>query len=565
MFLKLLKIENNDVLVREINFHRGINLIVDETKTASKKESGNNVGKTTVLRLIDYCLGGSGENIYRDAEFNQNRNTEIEDYLKGNRIIVTLVLVDNIDHPLEEVCIRRNFLSRKDKLIEINGECFKDEKSLGKELKMRIFHSEEEKPTFRQIISKNIRDEKNRLQNTLKVLHATTTRDVYEPLFLFWLGIELEPGNHKDRLNRDRKVEENLQSRLKSEGTLSMIEQSLIVIERSIEELTKRKETFNLNPSFESDLAELNQVKFDLNRLSTELSRWELRKVLIIESKSELENEKANIDTSQILNLYKEAKSLLPNLQKTFEETLNFHNQMIGEKLKYVSKELPDIEKKIISLKRETNDRLMKERRLSLELKKNGATDDLQTIITDLNAEFEKKGRNEELKRLWQQSLMKLSEIDKQLSHINEELISKDELIQKHVSIFNRYFSSITYKLYGEREILSANPTDTGYEFLITPVAGNPGTGKKKGQIAAFDLAYIQFADYLGIKCLHFVLNDQIENIHDNQINNLLLDIVFETNCQYILPVLRDKLPSDINIDEYEVLTLSQFDKLFKI
>lgn len=382
---------NNDVLVREINFHRGINLIVDETKTANKKESGNNVGKTTVLRLIDYCLGGSGENIYRDAEFNQNRNTEIEDYLKGNRIIVTLVLVDNIDHPLEEVCIRRNFLSRKDKLIEINGECFKDEKSLEKELKMRIFHSEEEKPTFRQIISKNIRDEKNRLQNTLKVLHATTTRDVYEPLFLFWLGIELEPGNHKDRLNRDRKVEENLQSRLKSEGTLSMIEQSLIVIERSIEELTTRKETFNLNPSFESNLAELNQVKFDLNRLSIELSRWELRKVLIIESKSELENEKANIDTSQILNLYKEAKSLLPNLQKTFEETLNFHNQMIGEKLKYVSKELPDIEKKIISLKREINDRLMKERRLSLELKKNGATDDLQTIITDLNAEFEKK------------------------------------------------------------------------------------------------------------------------------------------------------------------------------
>lgn len=565
MFLKLLRIEHNDVLVREINFHKGINLIVDETKTASKKESGNNVGKTTVLRLIDYCLGGTGENIYKDAEFNQNRNIEIESYLKNNKIIVSLLLVDNIDHPLEEICISRNFLSRQKKLIEINGERYKDEKALGKELKMRIFHSEEEKPTFRQIISKNIRDEKNRLQHTLKVLHATTTRDVYEPLFLFWLGIELEPGNHKDKLNRDRKVEENLQSRLKREGTLSMIEQSLIVIERSIQDLTARKESFNLNPSFESDLEALNQIKFDLNRLSIELSRWELRKELIIESKNELEKEKANIDTTQILNLYKEAKALLPNLQRTFEETLNFHNQMIGEKLKYVSKELPDLEKKIISLKREINDLLMNERKLSLALKKNGATDDLQTIITDLNAEFEKKGRNEELKRLWHQSIMNMSEIDTQLSHINEELISKDELIQKRVSIFNRYFSSITNKLYGEREILSANPTDTGYEFLITPVAGNPGTGKKKGQIAAFDLAYIQFADNLGIKCLHFVLNDQIENIHDNQINNLLLEIVSETNCQYILPVLRDKLPGDIDIDEYEVLTLSQFDKLFKI
>lgn len=69
----------------------------------------------------------------------------------------------------------------------------------------------------------------------------------------------------------------------------------------------------------------------------------------------------------------------------------------------------------------------------------------------------------------------------------------------------------------------------------------------------------------MGIKCLHFILNDQIENIHDNQIENLLTEIVLETNCQYILPVLRDKLPTDIDVVNYEILKLSQSDKLFKI
>ena len=61
MFLKSLKIERGSELIRDITFIKGINLIVDETTTSDRTESGNNVGKTTVLRLIDFCLGGGGD------------------------------------------------------------------------------------------------------------------------------------------------------------------------------------------------------------------------------------------------------------------------------------------------------------------------------------------------------------------------------------------------------------------------------------------------------------------------------------------------------------------------
>ena len=53
MFLKSLKIEKENILIREIFFNKGINLIVDETPAKDRTQSGNNVGKTTVLRLID--------------------------------------------------------------------------------------------------------------------------------------------------------------------------------------------------------------------------------------------------------------------------------------------------------------------------------------------------------------------------------------------------------------------------------------------------------------------------------------------------------------------------------
>jgi len=69
----------------------------------------------------------------------------------------------------------------------------------------------------------------------------------------------------------------------------------------------------------------------------------------------------------------------------------------------------------------------------------------------------------------------------------------------------------------------------------------------------------------MGIKCLHFVLQDQIENIHDNQISSILINIVENTNCQYVLPVLKDKLPTDVATSKYEILSLSQSDKLFKV
>ena len=94
MFLKKLTISNRDTVIRDISFHKGVNLIVDETRTTDRKQTGNNVGKTTVLRLIDYCFGGDGTNIYKDAEFKDKTNTQVEKFLKNNNIIISTVLVN---------------------------------------------------------------------------------------------------------------------------------------------------------------------------------------------------------------------------------------------------------------------------------------------------------------------------------------------------------------------------------------------------------------------------------------------------------------------------------------
>ncbi len=565
MFLKSLTIENDSKLIREIQFHRGLNLIVDETDTVDKRKSGNNVGKTTVLRLVRFCFGGDGKNIYKDTEFKEKSNSQIENFLKNNNIIITLTLKGDLDiSNSREIIIRRNFLSRRDKILEVNGkmQTVKEFPILLKEL---IFKNKQLKPTLKQIVAKNIRDEKNRLSNTLNVLNPYTRVEEYEALFLFWLGVDVGENARKQRLMREQSTENNLLKRLGRETSISQIDQSLIVVDRAIAELEEKKLGFNVNDNYESDLNNLNETKSKINARSTCISSLELRRDLIIVSQVELVNDESHVDAKRVESLYNEAKILIPSLQRTFEETLAFHNAMIKEKEDYITSELPSLEKNMVKVKKEIADLLVAEKSLSEKLRKAGAIDELQEIVGKLNDAHEKKGTLEEQKRLWMETGKKLEEIQEELDGVCSGIDTQGELIEKRITQFNEHFSSISSRLYGEHFVLSSDKGPKGYQLKISSLSGNLGTGKKKGQIAAFDLAYIKFADAQGIECLHFILQDQIENVHDNQISSLLMDIVAEINCQYILPVLRDKLPGEIPISQYGVLSLSQEDKLFKM
>ncbi|SFJ03530.1 Uncharacterized protein YydD, contains DUF2326 domain [Kaistella treverensis] len=566
MFLKRLIIENKAGVIRDIPFKKGINLIVDETpETLTQQTTGNNVGKTTVLRLVDYCLGSKGESIYKDTEFSQQPNTTIENFLTDTEVLVTIELVEDLDDEnSEHITIQRNFLKRGKKVQKINGEDFTDDKKFDAELKRLVFNTDVEKPTFRQIISKNIRIDKDRMDKIVRVLGSFVGNEVYEALYLFWLGIKTDKAEEKRNLTEDRKSENRFRRRLKKEGELSLIEQKLAFHNDKIKELDEQKANFNLNEQYDEDIEKLNQVKYALNRTATEISQLEVRRDLIIESKDDLEQEYANINTSQIRSLYDKANALIPDIQVTFEETLKFHNELISEKLDYITKELPDLDIKLKKLRADLAKLRDQEFNLTTKIQKSGVIEDLEKIVTELNKQFERKGNLEEQKRLWEVSNEKMDRIERELGLINEDITSNDDLITSRVTQFNKYFTKMSEILYDENYILTPRKKDVGYDLIVTNIEGNPSTGKKKGQIAAFDFAYIQFADNLDIRCLHFILHDQLENIHDNQLNTLV-EVANSLNGQYIVPILRDKIPSNIDISQYEVLSLSQSDKLFRL
>jgi uncharacterized protein YydD (DUF2326 family) len=402
------------------------------------------------------------------------------------------------------------------------------------------------------------------MANILKVLNSFTKSEEYEALYLFWLGLEFSNLGEKQQLIDKKKAEERLQKHLSKTSNLPLIEQALTVINSKIEELDNKKNTFNINENYSEDIDTLNQIKYQLNKLSSELGSLEMRKDLIIESKDDLEKEVSQVDVSQIKMLYEKAKSLIQTIQVTFEDTLTFHNNLISEKLTYITKELPDLQKAINKINSEIYNLRIQEKELTEKLRKKGIVDELEEIVKELNAQYERKGKLEQQKQMWEESNKQLQLVNNDLKTIDANIDSKDALINSRIAEFNKFFTAMSDKLYGESYLLSPTKNNRGYDLSISNIDGNPSTGKKKGQISAFDFAYIQFADSLGIKCLHFIMHDQLENIHDNQLNTVF-EVANTNNCQYIVPILRDKIPSNVDVNMFEVLSLSQDDKLFRI
>ena len=97
MFIKKLIISTPSKILRNIEFHKGLNLIVDDTPTINTQLTGNNVGKTTVLKLVDFCLGGKATEIYTDFEDKKSEYEEVKKFLIEQEVLITLILTEDLD------------------------------------------------------------------------------------------------------------------------------------------------------------------------------------------------------------------------------------------------------------------------------------------------------------------------------------------------------------------------------------------------------------------------------------------------------------------------------------
>lgn len=555
-------------IIREIPFKKNqLNLIVDITKNIPH-DSGNSVGKTTTVKIIDLCLGGSSINsLYRDNDTHSD-NKDIEEFLKSNKVTADLFMSNEKDN----VIISRELFPRGKKYID--GVSYPEEAFKSK-LKKVLFNSDTSKPTLRQLLGRFIRLDNRQLENVIHYLKGYNAKEVYEAIHLSLLD-----AVNKDTISKRmeynniiRECRSDLDKYMRNNNITSLesLSQKLNIIDKELNEKLKQRKEIDYINDYKEELEKKSEVISQLDQVFSEIESVKFDINMAEKSLVSIEKDKSSIDIDGLRSLYKEVNEKVAKIDKQFEELVIFHNNMINNRMAFIQKQLNNKKKLLDDLINTQDILLIEKQELSKSLVDENLLSDLNVINVKIDNLNVQKGEVNNLISIYKSYSDKIKDYTKKLNSLETQ---NNNHIEKKVSKFNEFFSNYSKTLYNESYYLVYNKdwkTEAkgklrSNPFLIDNVSGNMGTGKKRGLIIAFDLAYLDYIDEEDISAPQFIIHDKLENTHINQLDTIF-NLCTKINGQYIVPILKERISK---IDEKIIksstaLELSEDNKFFRI
>ncbi|WP_367896873.1 DUF2326 domain-containing protein [Enterobacter vonholyi] len=561
---KLIVLKNN-AIVREVTFKDGLNLIVN--KRTSGKDSGNSVGKSTLSRVLDYLFMSSGNDIYHDAEFGKDI-PEIVSLINDNILRFTL--------DFNTVENKKAIVSRTISTDEKNSKYYLSDVEVDKKkyydfIAQAVFGLTTDKPSLRNVSHKFIRNTNEKMQKTLNFLHANTTSDVYDLLYLFLFGFNGLPLiKKKGEFNKDIKKQRAYLAAYRNPNRETVLSKMIKPLKKEIAEAEKNIKNFDFKDSHDESLKKLSEIQRIISDYSLTYASLNMRVRNIEESILSLKNNITQLVEDDLIEIYNSAGLYFKGeLKRSYEEMVLFHNDVIKNKINFLESELLKKKEEIDAVNEKINDFHEQESSLFKTIKE-------PETLKSINQLFNKLTELRENLASIETNLTRINDTNaliKSLEDSREKLLEEIELavqgLEKNIEIFNEFFGDLTKEIYGERYIFDLSfDIDKGKcNFDISCVTPNSNGGKKKGEITAFDLAYIKFVDKVKLKRPTFVIHDSIEDVDVNQIR----DIFFEANNingQYIVSILSDKFSEDVDLKmmkDNSILELSSTNKFFKV
>lgn len=569
MFIKSLRILNTvtKTIMREISFHKGANLIVD-TEASNRH---NKVGKTTFLKLIDVLMGAQNkEGIYQDHDTN-TAAIALQDLINKKRIAVEMTLVQKFEPPYGKVVELRVDLFPRGHYY-INNEQLTIRK-YQKRLNSLLFGIDNNTPTFRQLINSfvrvSLRGDNNTFLRNLTQTNSATYRCVYN--FLFNISDPLLDKKLSQLTTELNHAKESLKE-YKRVNTVDDIEQQrqiLSALENSYER-TKAQTDNILNPNeYQNNKDKIALVRNEYTKLTDQLSELNYRIEQIQSVLKDAETEKkrqANLDLSR--KFFNEVCSKIPDINKTFEDMVRFNNKLCDNKISYFKDIESDLlkEKAILETKRQTL-LARNNRYLSLIGKEN--IDEYEQLSDSLMQLKQRIGKCEEIIDTLNRYTDNLTFLQKNIDNYStggSERKEESGIYQVRINSFNKYFTPFAQRINEESPSLVYSPDTGKFPVSISALSGS-STGTRKSLIAAYDLAYQQFAIANQIHAPRFVVHDVVENVEGDDLRTII-SIANDIDAQYIVAVLKEKLDSShISRTEQKKLTILQLsddDKLFE-
>lgn len=561
--MKLVKIYANKNF-KNIEFNPKFNVVLATINDKLNKKDTHNLGKTSLIHVINFILLGSfnkkifDNNIFQGVSFYGELQLNNGQYLTIRREIdtntkISFKISDNKSHSF-------NLPTEWD---EENLPFEKSRKKLNEYLGFDVVVNYD----YRKSITYFLRTQQDFLDvyklDKFKGKHIDWKPFVFELLGydsnLIVNKLSLEDDIDKKKgvikvLKEEARI--NIEDRDKLAGLLDIKKQDLEVALRTIDKFNFFEQDKTLNKEL------IEEIDSNIQLLNTERYRLDYEINRIEESLSHLNQ---NIKIQDLEELYRETELYFPEvLKKDFSDLIKFNEAISKDRKKYLNENLEDLKTQNNSVNKELKAfEIDKSEKLAFLTEKDSYEKfkSYQKQLSKLEAEI---ARICDKIKAVDQSL----EIEEQIQGIHlqvENAVSaiRDAVNKREHADINKIFNNIIYDILGTNALISIQQNKQGnIEYsadyqnpadLLT-TSESQGTTYKKLLCMAFDLALL--IHYHKSSFFRFAYHDGILEGLDDRIKIRLLNkvksICEEYNLQYILSLIDSDIPTDEKGEKYK-------------
>lgn len=569
------RLSANKNTFRPVEFKEGLNIILAERTTEStQKDTRNGLGKSTLIQILDFCLGAqalNGAGLCIPAL--QSWEFTLELTVAGNRICATR----RVDAPSQ---------------IMVSGPTgkFIEQPSFDPEAKKQIYTLEEWRtllgwaffnlprptknqkynPTYRGLIPYFIRQTIDAYSNPFSHFRQQKPWQIQVSIS-YLLGLNWEYAKKwqdlKDQEIGVKAIETAIGSGVYSEafGTLGEMETERVKLETLVDNGRKELQSFKVHPQYDLIQADANSITAAIHELINQNMLHRRRLARYIESISE-ENPGEVVALDK---LYKEAGVVFGDKVKhTLNEAREFHSQILKNRKLFLETEVDRLGKVIAATENAIKEKT-ELRAKSLEiLNSHGALQEMSLI----QEKYVKLQEQLEHLRSKIAEIRGISAKKRKLKTAKSDLVGvaeKDH--EERRSIWTtpiQYFNANSQSLYNTPGSLIVEISESGYKFDVEiERSGSEGIGKMK--VFCFDLMLLQLAAN-NSPSINFLIHDSsLYDGVDSRQKALAIELAASaTNGngkQYICMLNSDAIPASdfskgFNLSQYVRLTLTDKD-----
>jgi uncharacterized protein YydD (DUF2326 family) len=539
------------------------------TKPKDKTKDSHNLGKTTLIHLIDFLLLKS---ISGDANHFLAKHA---DRFKGFTFYLELQTHDG-----KYVTVRRNVAQPTKISLKQHDQRGLDGTTVGqtqwdhfevaidkaREILDAYLNLSVIKPDdYRKGVSYFLRTQAD-YQDYFQIAKFMAGKDVYwKPYLTQLIGFDRTPVDKKFEL--DQQIDNKQRERTEKQAEVSVNENDFTKLKAQIaiqhDEVAKtgaqlelfdfRKEEERVNRTLidqiEQQSADANDqiyaLEYDLSQMRQSLSTG------------------VSFDLKNIKQIFEEAQLYFPdNLAHDYNDLVTFNKKVTKERNALLKQQITALEKQLVDLKTEA-DRLNQERVRYLEILRNA---DTFKKFKSLQKEFAQQQAHLNYLEQLRDRLAKVLDISKALTAlelerkqvIQDTKTAIDEGSETCNTIAKEFHALVKTVLNLKGSFYPAVNTNGNIDFKIQvelldqegqATSQAEGTSYKKLLCALFDIAMLR--TYATKPFYHFVYHDGIFEGLDKRKRRMLLDVLRDTaskfHIQYILSVIDDDLPRDEN------------------